>query len=245
MTASHGEGLRQPGIADPPERYSRPVDALPGHLGRLPPGREDFTSDVFVANQHQRILAAVADLVSAHGYQGTSIASIVKRAGVARVTFYDNFENREAALLAVFDNAVADAHKDIRRAVEGLDAWPDQLRAGLNALLEYIRSMPAVARTCIVESLTAGPRSLERFETAIQSFIPAIRRGREWFPEAPQMPDTLEESLLGGVVWMIHHRLLAGETEQIPDLLPEMLEFVLTPYMGAEHAAEFATGQPA
>jgi hypothetical protein len=35
---------------------------------------------------------------------------------------------------------------------------------------------------------------------------------------------------------MLGRRVLAGEAEQIDDLLPEVLEFALTPYLGTAEA---------
>jgi hypothetical protein len=46
--------------------------------------------------------------------------------------------------------------------------------------------------------------------------------------------------IVGGVVWMVRQRLLRGEVEQLPELLPTMLEFALAPYLGEARAAEIA-----
>ena len=54
------------------------------------------------------------------------------------------------------------------------------------------------------------------------------------------LPETFEDSLIGGVVWMIHQRLLHNEVDQIPGLLPTVVEFCLSPYIGAERAAAMA-----
>lgn len=56
------------------------------------------------------------------------------------------------------------------------------------------------------------------------------------------LPETLEDSLVGGIVWMVHQRLLRGEARQVPHLLPTMLEFALAPYLGEDRAAAVAAG---
>ena len=48
--------------------------------------------------------------------------------------------------------------------------------------------------------------------------------------------------MLGGVVSLATRSILAGETETLPELLPDLVEFTLSPYLGAERAAELATG---
>ena len=54
------------------------------------------------------------------------------------------------------------------------------------------------------------------------------------------MPERLEETLAGGVLWVINQRLIAGEAEKLRALLPEALEFLLRPYVGEEVAAREA-----
>ena len=101
-------------------------------------------------------------------------------------------------------------------------------------------SNPPLARACIVESLTAGPAALERYEAAIQRFVPMFRLGREASPRGRELPQTTEETIVGGLAWIMHQRLIRGEAEQIEALLPEMIEFALTPFIGKSRAKRVA-----
>jgi AcrR family transcriptional regulator len=189
-----------------------------------------------------RILVAMAEVVAKRGYQGTTIEHIVKRAGVSRATFYEHFENREDCLLAGF----AEAEKELqRRVVEASSSgeWPDRVRAALTAFVGYCASEPALVRTCLVEAVTAGPVAMERYERALTSFAPLLREGRRYREGTGELPDDLEDMVIGGVVWMVHQRLLRNEIDEIPGLLPTMLEFVLVPYLGEERAAEVIASQ--
>jgi hypothetical protein len=53
----------------------------------------------------------------------------------------------------------------------------------------------------------------------------------------------MEEAIIGGVFWIVYQRLAGGEVAAIPQLLPELIEFALTPYLGAEAAREVASGE--
>ena len=46
----------------------------------------------------------------------------------------------------------------------------------------------------------------------------------------------LPTSIVGALVGMVRRRLERGEAAEIPGLLPTMLQFALTPYLGAERA---------
>jgi AcrR family transcriptional regulator len=217
------------------------METLPGHLERLPEGQDRFQAELMSRSQRERILAAAAEVIAARGYQGATVALIVARAGVARVTFYENFENREACLLALFDEAFEETRRRTEAAISSTSDWPGQVRACIAAFLEYVVEEPAIARACLIESMTAGPAAMQRYERALRAYSPILRQGRELAGGPDGLPGTLlEDSIVGGIVWMVHQRLLRGELEEIPALLPTMTEFALGPYLGEERAAAIA-----
>lgn len=217
------------------------METLPGHLERLPEGQDRFQAKLMSRTQRERILAAAAEIISKRGYRGATVALIVERAGVARVTFYENFENREACLLALFDGAVEEMRRRTDAAIASELDWPAQVRACIAAFLDYVVEEPALARTCLIESMAAGPAAMERYELALQSYSPILSAGRELGGGLGDLLGTqLEDSIVGGIVWMVHQRLLRDEVEEIPGLLPTLVEFALGPYLGEESAAAVA-----
>jgi AcrR family transcriptional regulator len=216
------------------------MEALPGHLERLPIAEDGVETEVLSRDHRDRILLAMYEIVAKRGYRGTSVELIVKRARVSRATFYVYFENRDACLLAGFAQAVEEGRELALPRVEAETSWPDQVRAGLEAFLEFVVASPARARTCLVETMTAGPEAMERYEDALRSFAPALARGRGLTGSSAELPETLEDSIIGGIVWMVHQRLLRGEVDEVPGLLPTMLEFALAPYVGEQQASELA-----
>jgi hypothetical protein len=78
---------------------------------------------------------------------------------------------------------------------------------------------------------------MERYERALRTFVPLFRLGREVGEENGELPDELEDLIIGGLVWMVHQRLLRNEVDEIRELLPTMMEFALVPYMGEKRAA--------
>ncbi|HEV7564063.1 MAG TPA: TetR/AcrR family transcriptional regulator [Solirubrobacterales bacterium] len=190
-------------------------------------------------------MSSAVELVAKRGYRGTTVEQIVKRAGVARVTFYENFDNREDCLLACFEYGIEEARSRMAAAALPADGrdWPQLVRAGLAALLDYVASEPALARTCLVETVTAGPKALAHYGRALESFTFFFSRGRELADHGEELPETLEESIVGGIVFMIHQRLVRGETDQIRELLPTVLQMSVAPYLGEELAAKVAASE--
>jgi hypothetical protein len=107
-------------------------------------------------------------------------------------------------------------------------------------LFADVAAHPAVARAVLVEAVAAGSEAAAKHEAALKRLAPLLRPGRELNPRQAQLPESLEETLAGGVVWVLGQRLIAGEADKLRPLLPETLEFVLRPYMGEDEAAREA-----
>ena len=173
---------------------------------------------------------ALAELSAEQGYDATKISDIVRRAAVARKTLYDNFAGKEEVFLAAFDASVEELTHRIEEACIGAgDGWQGRIEAGLEAFLDYIAENPVLARLCLIEALSATPATTKRYEDAMQSFVEMAQRT---FPQDDRLPETIEEILVGGVVWIAYQQIRRGETERAVDLLPELSEFVMAPYVG-------------
>jgi AcrR family transcriptional regulator len=187
---------------------------------------------VFIAEHKQRrIMDALAELTAEQGYEATKISDIVKRAGVARKTLYDNFEGKEEVFLAAFDAARDEV---LRRVAEGSAAdegdWQERVEGGLASFLAYVAEQPTLAQMCMIEALSATPATTKRYEDALEAFVKLTRQA---LPNDERVPDTTAESLVGGVAWIVSKQIRRGEAERAEDLLPELTEFMMAPYLGA------------
>jgi AcrR family transcriptional regulator len=222
-------------------RYPGGVRALPGKESRQPPGPEPVSRDDAAAEQRRRILEATADLLAEHGYQRTTLEMIVRQAKVGYATFYKHYTDRDGAFLALLDAATERTAGRMEAAYKREEGpWPDRVGAALGVLFEDVAAHPNVARACLVEALTAGPEAAARHERALKRLAALLRPGRELNPRQAQLPKNLEETLAGGVVWVLSQRLIGREAGRLRGLLPETLEFLLRPYVGEEEAAKEA-----
>ena len=199
---------------------------------RPPPGRQPLSREFITRHQRARIIAALAEEAAEQGYRAVTVADIVRRAGIARNTFYENFSSKQDCFLAAQEYAVDEALRRVVEAASGAESWADRVQAGLAAFLHSVATEPALARTCFVEALAAGPEARERYEQSLQAFVPLFRIGRKVSKHGEELPETLEETIVGGIFWIIYQRVVAGKTDEIEALLPELVEFSLTPYVG-------------
>jgi AcrR family transcriptional regulator len=201
----------------------------------MKPTRPELPREFVAVHKQRRMIAAIAELSAEQGYEATKIADIVSRAGVARKTLYDNFDGKEDLFLSAFDFYLVEAKAAVQAACEEAgDGWQQRIEAGLAALLRFVAEQPAAARMCLVEALSATPRSSVSYDLALGGFVELLRASA---PPNKTLPKTLEESLVGGIAWILHQRIRAGETQRIAELLPELSVFLLSPYLGVTSSA--------
>jgi AcrR family transcriptional regulator len=228
--------------ADP--KSSDSATEYPPELSRLPPGRHGLPREFVVHNQRERLIAGLAEAVAENGYASTTIAHITRHAAVSRRTFYEHFNSKDECFVAAYEAVMEQLRERIDAAYEEQDEWPRALRAGLAAMLSFLAAEPNLARLSMVEALVAGPVVVERYDAAIRSLVPYLEAGREGRSAKvlAQLSPTTEEALVGGMVSLISRRIVAGRTAELEQLLPDLVEFTLTPYLGTAEAAKIAQG---
>ena len=191
--------------------------------------RPSLPREFIALHKQRRIMDALAELTAEQGYEATKISDIVSRAGVARKTLYDNFEGKEEVFLAAFDAARDEVLRRVEESSAGLEGdWQDSIEAGLAAFLNYVAEEPTLARMCMIEALSATPATTKRYEDALETFVELTKRA---LPSDDRLPETIGETLVGGVAWIVYQQIRRGESERAEDLLPELTEFMIAPYV--------------
>jgi AcrR family transcriptional regulator len=218
--------------------YPSPMSLRPQARARAtgPLPRPALSPEFVAGHKRRRIMDAIAELTAENGYDATKIGDIVRGAGVARKTLYDNFEGKEEVFLAAFDAAFEEAMRRVTEACARVEGdWEERLQAGLAAFLGYVAEQPALARMCMIEALSATPAATERYENAMQHFVDLTG---EHVPHYDHLPETIEETLVGGVAWIVYQQIRRKEAEKATDLLPELSEFMLGPFRGVPDASQ-------
>jgi AcrR family transcriptional regulator len=204
---------------------------------RLPPGRHGLPRTYVAENQRERLLNGVVEAVGEHGYEATTIARVVEAAKISRRTFYEHFEGKEDCFLAAYEMIDAHVRDSMLTAPGAGEPWPDRIRARLAALLDVLARDAAVARCYLVEPLAAGGEVAARYRDAMQLLAETLRPEPE--PTGVDV-EVRDQALIGGVATLIVRRLNAGASERLPELLPDLVELVLAPYLGREEAQRLA-----
>src|SRR3954452_3308841 len=103
------------------------------------PTRPVLPKEFVAVRKRRRIMDAVAELSAEQGYEATKIGDIVRRAGVARKTLYDNFEDKEVLFLTAFDDTAEYViGRDEAVFAEAEGDWGQRFEAELSVFLSCL-----------------------------------------------------------------------------------------------------------
>jgi len=209
----------------------------------LPRGRHGLSREFVAQNQRERLLGAIAGCLDERGYEKTTVSAISRHARVSKSDFYRHFDSKDACFASAYDDSVEQLRTEALAAcAEGRD-WADRVCLALAALLGYLAREPARANLLLVEGLRAGPDIYDRFQGAVQGFVPRLAEGAPAPASSGQAPEAIDEAVVGGVASLLGRRVLAGDAEGLERFFPDIAEFVLTPYVGTEEARRIVSSR--
>jgi len=196
----------------------------------LPRGRHNLSVGEVAADQQRRMLAAMAGALAEHGYARATVDDVLKRAGVSRRTFYEQFDDKEDCLCAAYDDAERRFWATATAAAMPASDWPERVHAALGAVLSLVSLESETARLFTLEARAAGPAIAARHSAAVDRVAATLRAGNRRCARARALPEGTEGTLVGNVAALIGSYVLSGATELLPGLEPQLGEHLLTPY---------------
>jgi AcrR family transcriptional regulator len=155
-------------------------------------------------NLRARILDAAVDLFAEQGYDGTSVAEVITRAGVAKGGFYHHFASKEDLLYEVYGDLISRQLS----AMDDILARKDRPAATLRALIvDLVTSTAASTKQALVfwrEMHKLGAQRAEqyrrqrrRYHEAVRQLIREAQATGDFAATAP--PDTITFTIFGVV----------------------------------------------
>jgi AcrR family transcriptional regulator len=149
--------------------------------------------------RREQLIDAALSVIVQHGYEGVSIETIARTAGVTRPVIYDHFPNLGQLLQAVIEREERFALEQLERVVPAAprtDGEPAELfAAGVRRFLDVVVSRPDTWRIILLppEGTPAIVRDhVERNRAATQQRIEALVR---WAIERSGIPHDLDVEL--------------------------------------------------
>jgi AcrR family transcriptional regulator len=204
-------------------------------LQRLPPGRHGLPREFVTQNQRERLAAGIIAAVAARGYHDTTISQIAEAAGVSRRTFYGYFPSKEDCFFDTYEMINSHLVEAMTEAGQTAKSWPQKVRAQLGALLDVFAANPDLVRFSLIAPPAAGGELAERYRAHLERLVEIVTEGHPR-SRAKRPSEGAQHAMAGGLAALLVAKVTAGEGERLAELQPELVELVLTPFLGRERA---------
>lgn len=184
---------------------------MPGMAHRETPSAESADSE-----HRSRLLQGMALVATRKGFAATTIADVVREAGVSKRTFYEHFDSKDSCFLALYEAVSMNALRRLKEVVSPQRAWRPQLDQALEAYLSHMAANPELLRTLFIDIHhlgQAGERVRRQVMTALSGFMNEVI-GRE--AEGGPMGAGLALAAVGGINELILEAIEQGRAAELP-----------------------------
>lgn len=144
---------------------------------RLPRGRHGLSREEVVSSQRERMLRALAQTMAGKGYVATTVADVLRAAGVSRETFYEQFTSKEDCFAHAYEAAAGMLLAGMREPQGSDGETLERLGRTLRVYLDTLAAESAFARLFLVEVYAAGPAALARRAAVQRAFVDLVVEG--------------------------------------------------------------------
>jgi AcrR family transcriptional regulator len=204
----------------------------------IKPGRHGLPPEKVAQIQRDRLIDGFVLVVAEHGYSAVTISKVTEAAGVTKKAFYDHFASLDDCFLAAYEYGTGMLLALMTRSHQGAPSWPEGIRAALRVMLKALAAEEPFTRASVVEVNAAGPRVRNARSRYLEGF-------RAFFADPgdglPSIPAVVVDAVVGGIYGAVYVRVEAGQTSELPALLPSLTYFALLPLLGRDEAARVSS----
>jgi AcrR family transcriptional regulator len=144
---------------------------------RLPRGRHGLPREQVVRSQRDRMLRALARTMADKGYVATTVADVLRAAGVSRETFYEQFKSKEDCFAHAYEAAGGILLSGLAEAQSGEGDALQRMGRTLRVYLDTLAAESDFARLFLVEVYVAGSEGLARRAAVQRAFVDLVIDG--------------------------------------------------------------------
>ncbi len=188
-------------------------------------------------NERTRMLQSILRLAAREEFRTLSVPQIADEANVSIDAFCELFKDRDDCFTAALDMIGDELLMIAADPALVSDDWPRAVRRVLGELMRYLADHPLQARTLVQEAFFADTVALERVVDLSQSIATLLTEG------APvDARDSFVTEAVAGAIWhTIRCQVAVGRVELLPAVADHLAYVALTPFIGAQAAAEIVT----
>jgi AcrR family transcriptional regulator len=174
-----------------------------GEAVALPRGPQALPRADVLAQQRERLMAAMTELIAAGGYPRVTIGALAGRARVSRTAFYACFADKEECAFAAYDRFI----ESLLAAVAARASKATDMAGVIGVMLDgYFSTLErdlVATRAFLVEFDALGPGARERRRSALRGIAAYLRRMHgEFRATDPTLAPLFADEVYLGIVYI-------------------------------------------
>jgi AcrR family transcriptional regulator len=218
-----------------------PRKPMASSASRAPVARRGYggrSAQELLQERRERLLEAGLTLFCTLGYQHTRIDVICAEAKVTPRHFYEQFDTREALLLAFYEQVVAHAQSQVQRALQTPGLAPSALiNEAIRAFVQAYTADARHARLACIEVVGVSADMARRRRAVIHEFASLIEAYANAMAQAGLLPKRSYGlscvAMVGAVNELMCEWLTVDKPPSVAELTDELLAMFAALILGA------------
>jgi AcrR family transcriptional regulator len=182
-------------------------------------------------SQPLRLFRALAELIAADGWGAVTVAKIANRAGVSTRAFYAHFADKEACLVAAYDEMTATAISHIGMDLPSDAPWRVVLESMLERWFELLANEPHFTRIYALEIWSVSPATQARARAGTRTLVEGLRAANRAAHAEDANVDVLDDDelqmLAGGIHRLVVLAAIDGRIGELRTAAPAAARFAI------------------
>jgi hypothetical protein len=125
----------------------------------------------------------------------------------------------------------------VEEACASEGAWEEKVAAGIRSALVFVAADPAAAKALTIDARAEALGDGDRQDEVVAHFAELLRRAA---PSEKRFPISTDRGIVESIMTLIRGHILAGTTDELPALVPDVVYLALMPYAGLFQARRLA-----
>lgn len=202
-------------------------------VAALPRGPHKLSAEDVERSQRMRLMAAVTRLVGERGYTATTLADVLRAAGVSRATFYALYADKQACMLAAYDHYIEVLLERTAIRAAPVADFDEFVATALDAYLGTIDADRVAARAMVVEMASAGAPARSRMRAAYRAIAELLAQRHAADASLAPLPQRAFLGTVYGLRDLVQESLETTPDKPVADLAPEIRQWLRATVLGA------------
>jgi len=187
--------------------------------------------------ERRQIHDALIEICREGGFGAATVERVIERARVDQRTFDRYFSDLDDCFAQYVSDAYAPFLQSARARMETPEDWRTHLRGVIYEMVRFWRADEARAHMLLLETPASGPLASLIRDQVLEAMVDLIDHGRQLMDDPTALTRITAQAMAGALFHQMQLMYSQKKLDDAGDLVPQLMYFLVLPYLGAEAAA--------